>query len=684
MKPESILGLIAILFILIPPPRCSADDAPFQIEYRDGTTVSVDFVKKQLSWTSVSGFGQTSKRQIDISQIRSLKLTTEPAGDQLANILKLIGQLDSEEFYVREEAEKTLRSTGKRFRSVIQNNNSLKTQDGIYRLKRVLSSLRVSPSQKNRIELDELVLLDGTKLSGDAGGDDFEVKFRGKTISVARKLLSRILKASPVLNTRTERREAINTKLFHSHVDFMKDREVKLVDFERKPDGVALSSLDKNISDNFVDIGLLLGTEYPKGCVGISGGRTGPYEIKAGDKPVGGNSACVYKSLTGGRTGNRFQGVMEITFCEPGNKNIPRGVKDFGIFLSRVNHSRDLLVEAWDSMDRLIGVCESNDEPCTFCGISSSTPIAKIRILSNPWILELRRQNAEDEDRGKQLVDKDYAVDNMMFSTPLPIDSIKKERHFLGRNGDMIPLNWARIYSQDRIEFGSRNFQLLSSDLASANTIGLKTTPKQLPQKLSSNTQWMAMLSDNSILKWNPKTPLRSTTVKIDLERKDIVAIWPAGRQPRLPLKGDFEDGNNVIVYPGCRVVTPKVEFDTKGFRWNNPTVKTEPLHDDNEFKVDARLNDKPDDVAPRKTDYSFDLSSIPEYEIPTIWFKPPTSILSTEGAIRLNGGEVLIYGEGANFQLQSMDRSRIQLTYGGEELSIPLSQVVSILPPSN
>ncbi len=682
MKPESIPGLIAILFVLIAPSCCHADEAPFQIEYRDGTTIAVNFVKEQLSWTSVSGFGQTSKRVIDMSQIRSIKLTTEPAGDQLANILKLIGELDSDEFYVREEAENQLRSTGKRFRSVIQSNNSLKTPDGIYRLKRVLSSMRVSPNQKNRIELDELVLLDGTKLSGDAGPDDFEVTYRGKTITVARKRLSRILKADLDFNTRTEQREVINTKLFHSHVDFMKEREVKLVDFERKPDGVALSSLDKNISDDFVDFGLLLGTEYPKGCVGISGGRTGPYEIKAGDKPVGGNSACVYKSLTGGRTGNRFQGVMEITFCQPGNKNMPRGVKDFGIFLSRVNHSRDLLVEAWDSMDRLIGVCESNDEPCTFCGISSSVPIAKIRILSNPWILELRRQNAEPEDRGKQLVDKDYAVDNVMFSKPLPIDSINKERHYLGRNGDMIPLNWAIIYSQDRIEFGSRNFQLLSSDLSSANTIALKTMRKKLPQKLNSDTAWMAMLSDNSILKWDPRKPLRSATLKRDLVREDVVAIWPAGRPPRLPLKGDFDDGKNVIVYPGCRVVTPQVDFDAKGFRWSNPTVKTESLHEDNEFKVDARPGDKPDNVAPRKTNYSFDLTSIPEYEVPTIWFKPPTSIRSAEGAIRLNGGEVLVYGEGANFQLQSMDRSKIQLSFGGDEVLIPLSQVVSILPP--
>ena len=682
MKTESIPGLIAILFLLIAPSYCSAktaDETPFQLEYRDGTIITANFVEPQIVWTAVSDLGKMTKQTIEVSRIQSLKLTLEPASEQLANILKLIGQLDSEEFYVREEAEQELRRIGKRFRSVMQRTTSLTTVDGNYRLKRVLSSIRVSPNDKSGVDLDELVLDDGTKLSGDAGAGKFDVTFRGKTISVPRKQLSRIGRANPISKTRSERRETISTKLFHNHAEFMKDRDLKLIDFELKPNGVALRPLDKNISSDFVDAGLVLGSEYPKGCVGISGA----YEIKAGDKPVGGNSICVYQSQAGARSGKRFQGVMEITFCQPGKKNIPQGVKDFGIFLSRVNHSRDFLVEAWDSMDRLIGVCESNDEPCTFCGISSSVPIAKIRVLSNPWILELRKLNAPAEKRGMQRVDKDFAADSIMFSKPLPIDSIKKERHFFGRNGDMIPLNWVRVFDEDRIEFGSRNFQLLSSSLASTNSIALKSVPKTpLSRKLKTNTAWMAMLDDNSVLKWNPSKPLRSATLGKDLRREDIVAIWPDSRQPRLPLEGDFEAGKNVIVYPGCRVATPRVEFDAKGFRWSNGKLLTESLHDDNEFKVDARPADEPDDVAPKKTDYSFDLSNVPEFEVPTIWFKQPTSIRASEGAIRLNSGEVLIYGDGAKFQLQSLDKKQILLAFDGDEISIPLSQVVSILPP--
>ncbi len=617
-----------------------------------------------------------SKQQIDVSKIQTLALTLEPASEKLSSVLKLIGQLDSQDYYVREEAEQELMKIGRRFRSVIQRTSSLKTNDGKYRLNRMLSSLRVKPNEKSGVELDLLVLADGTKLAGDAGTGNFQVMFQGKTITLQRNRLSRITQATPIRDTRTVRSELVTTKLYHNHAEFMQDRELKRVDFENKPNGTALGTLDKNISSTFVEDGLVLGTEFPKGCVGIS-----VYNIKAGDKPVGGNSICVYQSISGSRTGKRFQGVMEITFCQPGKKNIPHGVKDFGLFLSRVNHSRDMIVEAWDSMDRLIGVCESNDEPCTFCGISSSVPIAKIRVLSNPWILDARKLSVPPEQQSRQRVDKDYAVDSIMYSAPVPTDSINKDRHFLGRNGDVIPLTWVRVFDKERIEFGSLNFQLLATDLDSASSFAFRNVPKSLPKKLNANSAWMAMLSDNSILRWDPRNPLRSTRLGETLALKDVVAIWPTGRQPQVPLQGDFQLGNNVLVYPGCRVTTSAVDFDEKGFRWNKGTLRTAMLHDENEFKVDARTDDIPDNVAPRKKNYSFDVSSLLDFEIPTIWFKPPTTVPAKHGVIRLDNDEVIVYGVDSSFQLRSMDKSQVSLTFRGDNISIPLTQVVSILP---
>jgi hypothetical protein len=680
MNFRSIFIVVAVTCCLPSPILANENEGNlFHFEYRDGTAITATFIETNLSWTAVSELGQMSKQRINASQIEYLSLTDEPASEQLAEVLLLIGQLDDDDFYIREDAESQLRKLGRRFRSVIERSDSLKTSDGKYRLKRILTSLG-SDKKKDRIELDQLTLLDGNKLDGDAGNGEFKVSFQNSDLSIPRSKLASISRFHGSTVSRPNTASTVSTRLFHDHESFMKDRDLKLVDFQMSPKGVELEK-DNEVGTMFADRGLLLGTGYPQGVVKISG-----YPIKAGDKPVGDNSVCVFQSRA--RNAKRFQGVMEVTFCMPGKPWIPHGVNEFGVFLSRVNHSRDVLVEAWDASDRLIGVCESNDEPCTFCGIRSNVPIAKIRILSNPWLLELRQRVAKRLKKEKKpanvptIVDKDFAADSMMYSKHVLIDSTSKWRHYLSQKGDMIPVNWLRIFDQERIEFGSPTFKLLSVSLPEANCVALQKKSLKLPKRLNSDTSWLALMSNNSVLKWDPKRPFYSQTLKQDINRKDIVAIWPAGNSPHMPLDGDFKAGSNVLVYPGCRVATGNLTVDKNGFRWNDGVVLKEDLHANNENKVDARDDDRPDEVAPTKTSYSFDVAEIPEYETPTIWFKQPTTILANQGTLRLAGDEVIVYGGESNFQLKSLDKQRIVIVDGENEHSIPLSDTIAILPP--
>lgn len=674
---KSIITFALLCVLLATDAVGQEESRKFQLLYRDGTSLTTEFAGTTLMWTDVSDLGQMTKKPIEAAKIKSLTLTIEPASTQLAEILKYINQLDSDNYFERDEAELMLRKVGSRFRSMMERNTKLKTSDGTYRLNRVLSSLRSKSKGKSAFALDVLELEDGSTLTGDAGVEGLEFIFPGdKKVAIERKAIERISKANAPLTTRTNSRKAIETKLFHNHAQFMETPGLRLVDFENKPDGTVLRSLDKNVSEAYVNYGLVLGTEFPMGCVGISG-----YDIKGGDRPVGGNSVCVYQSKT--RTVKRFKGVMEITFCQPGKQNVPHGVMNIGMFLSRVNHSRDMLVEAYDSMDRLIGVCESTDEPCTFCGIRSTVPIAKVRVLSNPWLMELRRANVPAKMRALQKVDTDYAVDSIMFSAPVPIDSLRKEKHFLGKNGDLVTANWIRVFDKDRIELGAKNVQLMSFGLDDANTIVLKPVPKNPPNR-KVDRSWMAMLRDNSIVRWSPGSLLQSPTLEEKLSRDDVVAIWPACTKPRLPLENDVKDGGNVIVYPGCRVITAKVDFDEKGFRWSDGEVRTEDLHEMREDKVDQRADDLPDKVEPRKTDYAYDVAELPEYETPTIWFKKPTAVLGNQGYLRLDRGEVMVYGPDALFQLKSVDARQIVLTKGDKELALPLQRIVAIVPPQS
>ncbi|QEG20820.1 hypothetical protein [Mariniblastus fucicola] len=699
---RTIVGIIASACVLLAPVKTEPQESKaFQLEYRDGTILTSNFADSKLGWTNVSELGQMTKQLIDVSRIESLTLTMEPASEQLAQTLKLINDLDSDDFFAREEAEKQLTKNGKRFRSLIERNSTLTTPDGIYRLGRILSSLKSGSQKQTGFALDILTLTDGTKLTGDAGSNDLQFITRGETVSVPRKRLAQITAGVADLKTRPRTRPVIETKLYHDHASFMENRNLKLVDFENKPDGTPLQSLDKNITGHFVPFGLKLGTEFPMGCVGVSG-----YNIKGGDKPVGGNSVCVYPSKT--RSVKRFQGVMEITFCQPGKGSVPHGVNSFGLFLSRVNHSRDMLLQAYDSKGRLIGVCESNDEPCTFCGISSSVPIAKLRVLSNPWVLDSRRRLVKEKEaayskiadsdavkvekdamkrqldkaRSNLKVDKDYAVDSIMYSAPVPVDSGRTDRHFLGRNGDVVPATAVRMFGPDRIEISARNVRQLTVSLDVANTVALKPVPKPLPKRLKNDSNWMAMLRDNSIVQWTPGTKLRSKTLQQELTRQDVVAIWPAGRPPRLPLAGDFERGNNVLVYPGCRVTTPEVVFDEKGFRWSDGDVLTEPLHEPGETKVDQRSDDFADSVAPRKSEFTFDASKLDEFELPTIWFAKPSGMIASEGCLRLDGGEMIVYSKGGLFELTSINAREATVTFGGNEVSIPTSRIISVVPP--
>jgi len=93
-----------------------------------------------------------------------------------------------------------------------------------------------------------LTLDDGTELSGDAGNAGFQlVSSDGTSRSVPRSLIASITPASQPLKTRFKESETVRTKLFHSHAKFMVRPNLKLVDFQHRPDGELLRSIDKNI-----------------------------------------------------------------------------------------------------------------------------------------------------------------------------------------------------------------------------------------------------------------------------------------------------------------------------------------------------------------------------------------------------------------------------------------------------
>ena len=126
----------------------------------------------------------------------------------------------------------------------------------------------------------------------------------------------------------------------------------------------------------------------------------------------------------------------------PNQGSVAAGVMEFGMQMARVNHSRDFIVEAYNADNQLLASVESSDEPCVFSGIKSTQPIAKIRILSNPYLFRIDRA-----------IDEDYAVDSICFSPPVPIDSLtpKDQPSVTLNNGDLLKTNKIKLSGPDAI-----------------------------------------------------------------------------------------------------------------------------------------------------------------------------------------------------------------------------------------
>ena len=72
---------------------------------------------------------------------------------------------------------------------------------------------------------------------------------------------------------------------------------------------------------------------------------------------------------------------MELRFCLPNQQSVRAGVHELGLFIARVNHSRDFIMEAYNADGQILGSVEASDQQYVFMGIKSSEPIVFVRIL---------------------------------------------------------------------------------------------------------------------------------------------------------------------------------------------------------------------------------------------------------------------------------------------------------------
>lgn len=653
------LMLLGLVCLQVFPEQNTLNAEEFQISLQSGTVITVDVKTPTLKWTRVSDSGESSEETIEIARLNRMILSESPVGKKVETIRQLITNLAGDSYQKRELAEERLSEpeTAGQFMEMLQSNLDHPNFEVRYRIQRILKKLEDQDATEQDNQFDRLFFKDGQIAEGDLGNLSLELSYRGQPLNLKREQIAMI--SQPTNKPRfADSGKKIDVEIFHKPLNIFYRVDQTRIDFEKSPDGVELRR-PADVSQTFVPVGLKLGTEQ-KGYIGISG-----YGFKFGpEKRAGGNSICVYETV--GTYSKRFKGIMEMRFCMPNQPSVAAGVMEFGMQMARVNHSRDFIVEAYNADNQLLASVESSDEPCVFSGIKSTQPIAKIRILSNPYLFRIDRA-----------IDEDYAVDSICFSPPVPIDSLapKNQPSVTLNNGDLLKINKIKLSGPDAISIspvGEQNYKIGFDEIRSINfNHSFQKDPQsftRLRPKQVLDT-WTAMISDGSILFIEPGTPMTSTLFpKVQLGLETFTGMWLTRNPSRFPMKSDFEKGKNVIVFPTCRIIPELISFADYGFAWDE---RAEKIVQDLQIEGDEKDQDDPTPNVDRITYETASAESSP-----TVWLKPPRTIEARQGRIILADGQQLILNGELKFQLTEIQEDKITLSVGKEIATIPLEQI--------
>lgn len=643
----------------------SLDAEQLTINLSSGTVVVVDAPDQAIDWKTIDRKGDFEKVTINLSQVARIDLTDRPASVQIMRVKKLLSDLDSDEYKVRVAAQNELSqpTTGRRFRELIEaelTNDSLEVRS---RVRQILKSFEKA-SEIDKPEYDLLYLKDGRVLVGDVGDFVLKCKYRDQDLALKREFLRRITKT--VGANEPVKSGPVFGQMLHQHIDDFFKNPARYIDFETDQQGNELKS-GAEVSQVFSSRGVIFEAEA-KDYIGVSG-----FPLKFQDFPTGGNSVCPIDQ-SGGYT-KKFRGVIRISFCKPGLPDAPAAVHEFGLFASRIDNPRDLILEAYNADSQMIACVEATDQAMVFLGVRSNQPIAFVRVLSNPYLFDVTRR-----------IDETYVIDHVWFSEPRGLDDAK-----LARVGDQLGtlvLRDGSVLSVEDIRFTDTGVQVFEPQMKRRMTFSMDEVHSvrfavQQKLKLVSNTtsqlrmpnpasdRWAVMLDDGSVLAAAPGKKFRPELLEdVELDKEQVVGFWAMRDHLRYPIAGDFDQGENVLVFPTCRIAT-QVNLEDNELSWKEGKKIEQPI-----------FSGAPtEDVTPQFNSFVFDRRL--ESQMPTVWLRKPVVGNPDWGAIDLVDGQKIVLGSEQGFSIQSMNDQVLEIVgMDGVEVRLPMAQVYSIKFP--
>ncbi len=667
LAPSDFAALLCLFVVSVSVSGVSISTAravELTVHFRSGTVLTGDVADQSIAWTTVAANGAVSQFTYKTDQIKSLALSATESSAQTIGVRQLLNQLNDADYHKRESAQRQLKTTVGKYRSIVESFVDHSSFEVRYRVNQLLKEKNSQTAASTKHQWDRITLNDGRVWEGEATNFSLNLVAYGKTIKLQRSNVLGLRNgptATPAQPSAVNEANATGegagagpalaqVNLFHRFEDFNAPGQ-KEFRFDILPDGKPFA-LKMKLDDFFIDDGLLF-RHAEKGFVGISS-----YPFKFDPLPVGGRSVCLY----GERMGRNHKGVMEIRFCEPGNPLVAAGVYEFGTFIAKVGFRRDIILEAYGAQGQLLATVEGTDQKCVFAGVKSNQLITKVLILSNPYLKTIERK-----------IDDDYAIDTLRMSTPIAANVHPQEQERMTqvvlKNGDVI--NWAALnFTRDqKLRLLVRKVVDQPMELLFPLT-EIRSAYFGRPRQTSS--AWQTLFEDGSRINVLPGKLFQSARFGVSFTPGDFVGCWPAASAPRLPVADDFNGGQSspLVVFPTCRVRTKSAEFLSDRVSWVEDRKLQQPL----------QLGDRDTDEDPTPQQTMFKYSDTLANQLPTLWTRPPKVLPSDGSFIHLTDGHRLAFGKQGQFELKGIGIRTITVAHrDGPPKDIPLTDLLSI-----
>ena len=677
----SIIFAVILAEVLLSAIPAQAQSHRLFLYLRDGSILSVEVDTPGFEWRDVSG--SLKVETIPWQEFTQLTLVQNSVGAQVEKIKKQLANLTSDSYQLREEAEETLANgklTGP-FQSVIREHmKSCRDPETLYRLRRVMGvlDLYVNDSSNTNSEFDKLELKQTTGQTKPEvrTGDAFKFSIKGtandQPVKFTREQLAYITTYrdfKPVeAKTGAARAAFAPVKTFNKIDRNVFDLDSNLISFETDRSGNEFPN-GKNLDNYYADVGLLMRTDFAGYMMSIK------YPFKHCPIESGARCVCPFDATSN----NRLKGVSVLTFCTPGQPGTVAGVNKIGLFLERVEHSRDFVIEAYNRHDQMVGMVEASDQICVFAGFQSESLITKIRVSQNDALPKLERE-----------IDSTYALDCVVFDSPQPLPELSTVlttsagvSKFLARvnldSGDQLILKQLDLGDQQVAFMNPHSGKREVYPWDKINSIAY-TRLSNSKRRGSSPT--MIQLTDGSIVRAEHEKLLSAYDfIGHKFLQDQVVAAWSG--TCRFPHDVDFKDGKPIVVFPGCQIVTEGFKLLENGFRWDAKTsfkqIQTVQLSD--AMDPFDQLEPSDPDLTPKVGDFRFPKPETLNRTSPTVWLSSTKQPDPNLGYIQLSDGQYFVLNGELGFTLKAIDQQkrRIEVEIGGVTKTYPLSRVIGI-----